>query len=130
MTMQTQDTSRDPADPLGHFSVQDSVSDRHHRLVLSGELDLAAVPTLERCLREVCTNETSSVIIDLSRLSFMDSNGLRITLLARELCEQHGCEFMLVQGPAQVRRLFDVTGLLDRLPFTPQGSDAESYHGT
>jgi anti-anti-sigma factor len=128
--MRTQQTAQDRLDSPSHFSVQDSVSDRHHRLVLSGELDLAAAPTLERCLREVCTSETSNVIIDLSRLSFMDSNGLRITLLARELCEQHGCEFMLVQGPAQVRRLFDVTGLLDRLPFTPQDSDTESYHGT
>lgn len=110
--------------------MQDSVSDRHHRLVLSGELDVIAAPTLERCLREVCTSENSSVIVDLSRLSFMDSNGLRITLLARELCERNGCEFMLIQGPAQIRRLFDVSGLLDRLPFQAEDSAAESYQGT
>jgi anti-sigma B factor antagonist len=110
--------------------LQDVVSERRHRLLLSGELDLLAVPTLERCLREVCTSETSSVTVDLSGLTFMDSNGLRMTLLARELCERGGCEFMLIQGPAQVRRLFDVTGLLDRLPFQPQDSAAESYQGT
>jgi anti-anti-sigma factor len=91
---------------------------------------MVAAPTLERCLHEVCTSETSGVIVDLSRLSFMDSNGLRITLLARALCQRSGCEFMLIQGPEQVRRLFDITGLLERLPFQSENSAAESYHST
>ncbi|MGH2864542.1 MAG: STAS domain-containing protein [Solirubrobacteraceae bacterium] len=114
----------------GQFSLQDVVGDGDHRLVLAGELDLTAVPVLERCLREICTHETSSVTIDLSGLTFMDSNGLRIVLLARELCEQNGCDFMLVQGPAQVRRLFDLSCLLDRLPFREQSSQAEHYQGS
>jgi anti-anti-sigma factor len=122
MTDRGAEMDSQPTDAPSQFSLQDAVSERRHRLLLCGELDLLAVPTLERCLHEVCTTEARSVIVDLSRLTFMDSNGLRITLLARELCERSGCEFMLVQGPAQVRRLFDVTGLLDRLPFQPQDS--------
>jgi anti-sigma B factor antagonist len=122
--------AQDRTDASSHFSLQDIVTDRHHRLVLCGELDMVAAPALERCLREVCTSETSGVIVDLSRLSFMDSNGLRITLLARELCQRGGCEFMLIQGPEQVRRLFDITGLLERLPFQSENSQAESYHAT
>jgi anti-sigma B factor antagonist len=120
MTDRGAEMDSEATDAASDFSLQDVVSERHHRLLLSGELDLRAVHTLERCLHEVCTAETSGVIVDLSRLTFMDSNGLRITLLARELCERNGCEFMLGQGPAQVRRLFDVTGLLDRLPFQRQ----------
>jgi anti-sigma B factor antagonist len=129
MTERGAETASESTDAASGFSLQDVVSERRHRLLLSGELDLTAVGTLERCLRGVCTAETSSVIVDLSGLTFMDSNGLRMTLLARELCEHNGCEFMLVQGSAQVRRLFDVTGLLDRLPFQARESDAQSYRG-
>ncbi len=129
MTDRGAEMASEQTDAQRQFTLQDTVSERQHRLLLSGELDLSSVATLERCLREVCTAETASVVLDLSGLTFMDSNGLRMTLLARELCERNGCEFMLVQGPPQVRRLFDVTGLLDRLPFQPRESDAPGYQG-
>jgi hypothetical protein len=32
----------------------------------------------------------------------------------------------LIPGPRQVQRLFEVTGLVDRLPFKLQGPDGES----
>jgi anti-sigma B factor antagonist len=130
MTDRGAEMDSEPTGAASQFSLQDVVSERRHRLLLSGELDLQAAHALERCLHEVCTAAANGVIVDLSGLTFMDSNGLRLTLLARELCERSGCEFMLVQGPPQVRRLFDVTGLLDRLPFQPRDSDAQSYQGT
>lgn len=47
----------------------------------------------------------------------MDSTGLRAILLAEDLCERHDCELVVIPGPAQVQRLFEVTGLSGRLPF-------------
>jgi hypothetical protein len=38
-------------------------------------------------------------------------------LLAKELCEQHGYEFLLIAGPRNIQRMFELTGLLDVLPF-------------
>jgi anti-sigma B factor antagonist len=89
----------------------------HHTLVLIGELDVASAPLLEAALRRIGTNAAETITLDLSGLTFMDSAGLRVVLVARELCDGLGCELQLVPGSGQIQRLFEVTGLLDQLPF-------------
>jgi anti-anti-sigma factor len=54
----------------------------------------------------------------------MGSTGLRLVLLAKELCEQNDCDFLLVSGPPNIQRMFELTGLLDMLPFEDQDSSA------
>jgi anti-anti-sigma factor len=103
------------------LEVQQVVSDGVHRLMLSGELDLASTPLLEEAVSSLDGEGISAVVLDLSRLSFMDSTGVRATLDTHELCERRGYRFSLVPGPAQVQRLFELTGLLDVLPFGPDG---------
>jgi anti-sigma B factor antagonist len=109
-------------DPFGPraFEVQDVVSDGRHRLVLTGELDLGPAAELEAMLLRLCADETKEITLDLSKLTFMGSTGLRTVLLAKELCEQHGCEFLLIPGPRNIQRLFELTGLMDALPFQAQ----------
>ena len=108
------------------FEVQDVVSDGRHRLVLTGELDLAPAAELEGMLMRLCGGGTKQIALDLSKLRFMGSVGLRLILLARELCKEHGYEFHLVAGPANIQRVFEMTGLLDVLPFQTNDSSAIS----
>jgi anti-anti-sigma factor len=110
---------RESTDPFGprSFEVQDVVSGGRHRLVLTGELDLAPAAELEATLFRICADGTKEIALDLSKLRFMGSIGLRLMLLARELCEEHGYEFQLIAGPANIQRVFEMTGLLDVLPF-------------
>jgi anti-anti-sigma factor len=117
---------RGGGDPFGQrsFEVQDIVSDGRHRLLLSGELDLAPAAELEAMLLRLCADGTKEIALDLSKLRFMGSIGLRLILLARELCRQHGYEFQLVAGPANIQRVFEMTGLLDVLPFQADDSSA------
>jgi stage II sporulation protein AA (anti-sigma F factor antagonist) len=106
-------------DPFGprSFKVQDVVSDGRHRLILTGELDLAPAAELEAMLLRLCADGTKEIALDLRKLSFMGSTGLRVVLLAKELCEQHGYEFLVIPGPRNIQRMFELTGLLDVLPF-------------
>lgn len=99
------------------LELQDFVSASQHVLELRGELDMASSPDLDAEVRRICTDGTDGLTLDLSRLTFMDSTGLRVLLLAKELCERHGCAFRVIPGPAQIQRLFEVTGVLERLPF-------------
>jgi anti-sigma B factor antagonist len=110
---------REGRDPFGprSFEVQDVVSGGRHRLVLTGELDLAPAAELEATLLRLCADGTKEIALDLSKLRFMGSIGLRLMLLARELCEEHGYEFQLIAGPANIQRVFEMTGLLEVLPF-------------
>jgi anti-anti-sigma factor len=97
------------------LEIEDLVSGDDHTLVLSGELDMAAEDELETAIVS-CAN-AAQLTLDLSQLTFMDSTGLTLVLLADDLCKAHEIEFALVPGPRQVQRVFEIAGLLDRLPF-------------
>ncbi|TMK24943.1 MAG: STAS domain-containing protein [Actinobacteria bacterium] len=114
-------TSQDYTPRLGNggvqrFELQHLVCEGRHTLVLAGELDMAAALDLE--IQIVAHADRAwSLTLDLSKLSFMDSTGLHLILFARDLCQVKGAEFALIPGPRQVQRIFELTGLLDRLPF-------------
>jgi anti-anti-sigma factor len=86
-------------------------------VALAGELDLATAPQLEAMTVEVCGNGACELVLDLRDLAFIDSTGLRAILTARDHCEEQRCELFLTPGPPAVQRLFELTGLLERLPF-------------
>jgi anti-anti-sigma factor len=98
------------------FEIQDVVSSGTHTLVLAGELDMAAAPDLQAVV-SACVGSAARLTLDLRRLTFMDSTGLRLVLLAQRLCRDTGAEFALIPGPRLVQRVFELTGVVDRLPF-------------
>jgi anti-anti-sigma factor len=101
----------------GELSIEDRPQDGRHTLVLKGELDIATAPDLEALMVELCTGDASEVVLDLSDLDFLDSTGFRAILIAKELCETHGCGFFMTRGKESVQRLFDTSSALKRLPF-------------
>ena len=81
-------------------------------LVVTGEIDLATVPTVERELLHA--EESHDVVaIDLSKVSFIDSAGVHMIVAANRRLRERGGRLLIVQGPAQVSRLFELTGLSD-----------------
>jgi anti-anti-sigma factor len=86
-------------------------------IALSGELDLASAPDLERELKEAEATNPSRVSIDLSRLGFMDSTGLQALLRARERAGSASYELSLRRGPHQVQRVFELTRTVDAFSF-------------
>jgi anti-sigma B factor antagonist len=98
-----------------HFGVQDIVNRNCHRLVLSGELDLASAGDLEAVILRICGNG-DALVLDLSRLTFMDSSGLRLILLAGSLCREHEREFAVVPGQQNIAHLLEISGTLGQVP--------------
>jgi anti-anti-sigma factor len=98
--------------------IDDLEHDGSHTLALRGELDLAAVPSLEAEVRHLCSLATTrGITLDLAGLHFVDSTGLAAIVLVSRLCAKHGFDFELLPGPRAVQRLFETTGLIDALPF-------------
>ena len=81
-------------------------------MVLDGELDLATVPVAEQAISRVAEN-VKTLVLDLRKLSFLDSSGLRLILSTDEAVESR--RVVIVRGPAQVDRVFDLTGTGARL---------------
>jgi len=87
------------------------------RVSLVGELDLATVPTLDACLAELREAGFRQLIVDLSRLEFIDSTGLQLLLQYDAEARQDGFSLSLIPGPAVVQRVFEITGTLALLSF-------------
>jgi len=89
--------------------------DRERVLVApSGEIDLSTVPTLRKRLDEMQAAGYSRVVLDLRDVTFLDSSGLKMIL---DEMDKEDIEFAVIAGPAPVQRVFEITGILERLPF-------------
>lgn len=85
-------------------------------VILKGEFDLANAETVKEELRAALAGETS-VVVDLTGLKFIDSTG--IALLITTLRSEEGrasIRFIPSRSPA-VRRVLDVTGVAEQLPY-------------
>jgi anti-sigma B factor antagonist len=85
---------------------------------MAGEHDIYTAPDLRERLREVIESG-SSVVVDLSGASFIDSSILGALLNARQwaIDRKQGFAICLDQGSdLAVRRVFEMTGLTATLP--------------
>jgi anti-sigma B factor antagonist len=89
-------------------------------LSLEGELDLAGARPLEESLAAAEREQPARLIVDLGRLAFIDSTGLRLLLQADARARERGCELLLRPGEPAVQRVFEVTGALALLRFEGQ----------
>lgn len=98
-----------------------------HTLLLRGELDIASAPELEGLVQRLSSQGPGELVLDLGQLDFIDSAGLNAILRVRALCQEQMWEFCLMPGERPVQRLFEVTRLIDRLPFRkpPRGARGE-----
>lgn len=86
-------------------------------LSLRGELDLASTPLLERELREAESANPVRLIVDLEALGFIDSSGIHALIRASSRARSNRHHLAFRRGSTQVRRVLEITGLLDSLPF-------------
>lgn len=83
-----------------------------------GELDLATVDQLQHELGDLIDAGFARIVIDLRDLEFIDSTGLHALFAAHGRSMQDDWELALIPGPHQVQHIFEITGTLNRLPFT------------
>lgn len=83
--------------------------EREATVALDGELDLASADMLEREVRKLRLAGFDCVVVDLSNVGFLDSTGLRVLLSLRNTAKRAGQRLILVRGPRQVQRLFELT---------------------
>jgi anti-anti-sigma factor len=107
------------------LSFQTTVTGEVAVVALSGELDVAGAALLEHELDRVAADhDPRALVLDLSRLDFMDSTGLRLVVLADQQAREHGRRFALVRGQEDVQRVFEITRMVDRLTFLDSAGEA------
>ncbi len=84
-------------------------------LELDGELDMVNARLLRDALAGPDVLASTMVVLDLRRLSFVDSTGLKAIFTARNESRRRGQEFAVTRGSQQVERLLSVTRLGEHL---------------
>lgn len=79
-------------------------------LTLSGEIDVATAPQLERAVRDCLHASVRSIDLDLAPLDFCDLRGLYAFIDATWLTVAAGGRLCLESPPPMLRRLLTLTG--------------------
>jgi len=95
-------------------------------LAVSGEIDLATSPAVERELLQAAESH-DLVAIDLSATSFLDSSGLHTIIAADLRLRERGGRLLIVDGPPQVSRVFELTGLSNHLDLVRDGTELARF---
>jgi anti-anti-sigma factor len=102
------------------MSLTIGVDDRDDATVIAvdGELDLASAPDLadvaaRRLADGGAAGAPVNLIIDLSKLTFCDSAGLRVFVKFRSDLDARGGRFVLAAPQPIVRRVLEVSGLVE-----------------
>ena len=80
-------------------------------LALSGELDVISAPDLAERLDALAAAACPLVLLELSRLTFVDSAGVSVLVKARHEAEANGRRLILHGATEQVHQVFSVLGL-------------------
>lgn len=76
-----------------------------------GEIDVAAAPRLRERLVELTASGTTSLVIDLDNIDFIDSTGLGVLVGALRRSRAANGDVRLVCSNPRILKVFDITGL-------------------
>jgi anti-anti-sigma factor len=88
-------------------------------VVLTGELDIATVDEVQGRIEAAEAGSPPLLVIDLSRLEFVDSSGVRLALLADDRARAAGRRVAVRLGTGHALRVFQALGLMDKLDVVP-----------
>ena len=93
-------------------------------LDLAGELDIFTGPLLGNAVRTATGNGYRRMVIDLSKLAFLDSTGLSLLVDAQRRMASKQGSVSVVCDSANVRQVFCLTGLDRVLPIVATRDEA------
>jgi anti-anti-sigma factor len=95
------------------LSVSTQSDDARVVVALAGELDLHEAKRLSVAMSEVLTGPITAIEVDVRKLTFIDSAGIRAVLIARAEAERLGVAFRLWGASTAVGRIMKIAGVQD-----------------
>jgi anti-sigma B factor antagonist len=107
---------------MADLRIETRLEGERAELLLLGEFDLAGIERFREALAKVEQGDPNVIVIDLDGLEFMDSSGLRALIVADDRARDAQRRLAIVPGPAQIRRVFEITQIEQRLDLVEDGS--------
>jgi anti-sigma B factor antagonist len=95
-------------------------------LALAGEIDLARSPELRLRLREEMDRRPSRLVIDLAKVTYMDSSGVATLVEALQRSKSAGTRLLLSELQPRVRSIFTISRLDTVFEIVPTTEDART----
>jgi anti-sigma B factor antagonist len=107
------------------FGLRDEPVDSHTQIVEPrGEIDVLTAPKLGRRLLSLVDEGKTRLVVDLSRVTFMDSTGIGVLLNALRRAAWRDGGLVLVCPTERVLRPFQVTGLVSHMRIARSRAEA------
>ena len=94
---------------------------------LTGSLDAATAPELERQLTTVLANPARDLVFDLAQLKFISSAGLRVFAHARKELQARGGQASFVNMQPQIREVFAIVKSLPGVAVFQSMEELDQY---
>ena len=98
----------------------------HTVLEVGGEVDVYTAPRLREKLVELVEQGSRHVVVDLSRVEFLDSTGLGVLVGGLKRVRNHDGSLQLVCTQEKILKIFRITGLTKVFPIHGSVGDAIS----
>jgi len=94
---------------------------------LSGSLDTATAPELDRALAPVLATGVKNIIFDLTNLKFISSAGLRVFSSTRKQLRERGRQATFVQMQPQIQEVFEMIKALPGMQIFQDVAELDRY---
>jgi anti-sigma B factor antagonist len=107
------------------FGVTEESDGRSIVVTLSGEIDVAAAPTVRERLEQAASGD-GTLIVDLTGVSFIDSTALGVLIGVHKQRAAAEADMRLVVSEPRILKVFEITGLTDLFVIVPSLAEAKS----
>jgi anti-sigma B factor antagonist len=94
---------------------------------LTGSLDTATAPELERQLAPVLAEPVKDLVFDLAQLKFISSAGLRVFSTARKTLKERGGQTSFVNMQPQIQEVFEIMKSLPGVAVFQSIAELDTY---
>ena len=98
-------------------------------VALVGRLDAVTTPEYERRVQELLAGDETRLVLDLERLDYISSAGLRGLLLTAKLLKARDGQVRFANVTGNVRSVFDMSGFANMFPIEESVAAALSALG-
>lgn len=91
-------------------------------LEFEGEWGLAERDEAGSAVEQALERGPECMVLDLSRVSFIDSSGIHVVVTAAKRCTERNVHIVIIPGPPHVHRVFEICQLTTQLPFASHAS--------
>lgn len=96
-------------------------------VILTGSLDTATAPELEKQLAPVMSGPVKDVVFDLAQLKFISSAGLRVFSTTRKTLKERGGQASFIHMQPQIQEVFEIMKSLPGVAIFKDVAELDRY---